>query len=227
MRLSIDTVKKLNSKPITKCLLFVGYLVTLGLIFLCIINVSIINNTRSYICDVSETLPENEYDCILVLGCGVRADGSPTPRLEDRLIVALDAYNKGHSGIIFLTGDSEEGDYTETVTMKNYLIENGVDEANIVCDGYGLSTYESIWRAKNVYGFDNILIVTQKYHLHRALYIAEKMNLSAIGFNADLRKYSSQLKDDLRESLARFKDMIYSQVMPIPKYTEKWEVSCE
>lgn len=215
---------KEHSKPIKHSLLFIGFVVVLVSLFICIINISLINNTKKQVYTLGQLENiDTEYDCILVLGCGIRADGSPTPRLNDRLTVALEAYNAGHSKVLFVTGDSEEDDYMETQAMKSFLMENGVTEDSIICDGYGLSTYESIWRAKNVYGFKNIVIVTQEYHLYRSLYIANKMGLNAIGINADLRKYSSQFKDNLRESLARVKDVIYTQMMPSPKFVEAWE----
>ena len=220
----ISSFLRKQSRPIKELLIFIGFVVVLVSLFVCILNVSMINNTEKQIYNIDElNAIDSEYDCILVLGCGIRPDGSPTPRLKDRLTVALNTFNGGYSKLLFVTGDSKETDYMETESMKRFLIKNGVNEDNIICDGYGLSTYESIWRAKNIYGFKKILIVTQEYHLYRSLYIANKMGLTAIGINADLRTYSSQFKDNLRESLARIKDMIYTQMMPLPEFIEVWE----
>jgi vancomycin permeability regulator SanA len=99
----------------------------------------------------------------------------------------------------------------------------GVAEESIICDGYGLSTYESIWRAKNVYGYKRILIISQKYHLYRAIYIAQELGLEAYGLDAALQGYAKQPIYNLREYLARIKDMIYAELCPTPQYTQRWE----
>ena len=106
--------------------------------------------------------------------------------------------------------------------MKAVLLQNGISEENIICDGYGLSTYESMWRIKNVYGYKKVLVVTQKYHLHRALYIAEKMGLEADGLDAALQGYSKQVIYSARECIARVKDFYFTLTLPNPEYTEKW-----
>ena len=213
-----------HKNAILQTLIFMGFLVALVFLFVLIVNINMVAITKSNIYTLDEINQiSNDYDCILILGCGITADGTPTPRLCDRVMAGLEAYNYGCSEIIFVTGDSEDSDYTETVTMKNTLIENAVNNENIICDGYGLSTYESIWRAKNVYGYNKILIVSQKYHLYRAIYIAEQLGLEAVGIDAALDTYSKQPYYSFREYLARVKDMIYSELQPLPKYTDKWE----
>ena len=106
--------------------------------------------------------------------------------------------------------------------MKQFLIDKGISEDNIISDGYGLSTYESIWRAKNVYGYNKILIISQKYHLHRAIYIAQKLGITAYGVDGALTSYGKQPIYSFREYLARIKDMLYSEIKPLPKYAEVW-----
>lgn len=213
-----------HKNGILKTLIIMGFLVALVFLFVLIVNINMVAMTKSNIYTLDEINQiSNDYDCILILGCGITADGTPTPRLRDRVMAGLEAYNYGCSEIIFVTGDSKDSDYTETVTMKNTLIENAVNNENIICDGYGLSTYESIWRAKNVYGYNKILIVSQKYHLYRAIYIAEQLGLEAVGIDAALDTYSKQPYYSFREYLARVKDMIYSELQPLPKYTDKWE----
>ncbi len=211
-------------KPIVESFIFIGYLVALAFLFVLIINLNIVAKTNDNILSVEEMIKISEdYDCILILGAGVKKDGSPTDMLYDRLMAGYEAFKEGKSKVIFLSGDSEYNDYTETVTMQKILNEKGVDNVNIICDGYGLSTYESIWRAKNVYGFKKILIVTQKYHLHRAIYIAQELGLEAYGIDGALRTYGKQPIYSLREYIARIKDMLFAEMRPQPKYTEKWE----
>lgn len=90
--------------------------------------------------------------------------------------------------------------------MKRLATDAGIDPDAVFCDHAGFSTYESLYRAKEIFGAKRVLIVSQKYHLHRALYIARQLGLDAYGVGADVRSYSGQRYRDLRESLARFKD---------------------
>ena len=213
---------KNNKTSIKRLFIFIGFVCVLVFLSICILNIAIVAKTDSQIYGV-ENIEDlsSEYDCILVLGAGVRADGSPTPMLADRLMTAVEAYKEGRSAVVFVSGDSEYEDYRETDTMKAVLVKNGVPEENIVCDGYGLSTYESMWRIKNVYGYEKILVVTQKYHLHRAIYIADKMGIEAQGLDAALQSYGKQVIYSAREYIARVKDFYFTLKMPYPKYTEK------
>lgn len=210
-------------KPILQSLIFVGYIVALVFLFILIVNLNIVAKTNDNIYSIDETVKlDNDYDCILILGAGIKADGSPTPMLRDRLIAAFQAHQQINDVTVFISGDSKNSDYCETVTMKTFLTDRGVDNNKIICDGYGLSTYESIWRAKEVYGYDKILIVTQKYHLHRAIYIAQKLGITAYGFDGALTTYRKQPLYSFREYIARVKDMLYTEIEPKAKYTDIW-----
>lgn len=212
------------NKPIKETIICIGYILALVSLFVFVVNINIVANTNDNIYSTDENIKlSSDFDCILILGAGVRGDGSPTPMLNDRLLTGYEAYDSKKSSVIFPSGDSEHEDYTETVTMKQVLLEMGVEEESIICDGYGLSTYESIWRAKNVYGYKRILIISQKYHLYRAIYIAQELGLEAYGLDAALQGYAKQPIYNLREYLARIKDMIYAELCPTPQYTQRWE----
>lgn len=226
MRKILDKLKNMfskNKKPIFHSLIFIGYIFALIFLFVLIININIVSQTNNQIYSIDELnqLP-NEYDCILVLGAGVKTDGTPTPMLRDRLLTTIHAHNNQPNIPIILSGDSEDSSYTETITMKTFLTSNGISENIIICDGYGLSTYESIWRVKNVYGYNKILIVSQKYHLHRAIYIANEFGMTACGVDGALTTYKKQPLYSFREYFARIKDVFYSEMRPNPKYTEIW-----
>ena len=153
-----------------------------------------------------DTIPDTaDYDCILVLGAGVRADGTPSDMLRDRVTVAVELYHA--TGAPLLMSGDHTGDYNEVGVMKALAVEMGVPSEDIFLDHEGYSTYESIYRAKGVFGAETILIVTQEYHLHRALYIAGELGMEAEGVSADLRPYTKQKQYSLREHLARFKDL--------------------
>ena len=157
-------------------------------------------------------------DCILVLGCGVRADGTPTPMLADRLQRAIELYNAGYAPKLLMSGDHGQQNYDEVSAMKRYALAQGVPAEDIFLDHAGFSTYESIYRAQAIFGAERVIIVTQQYHLHRALYIANAFGLNATGVAADYRNYAGQLPRDIREILARNKDFLQSIFKPAPTF---------
>ena len=160
--------------------------------------------------EVTTDLPEDiQVDCVVVLGAGLKADGTPNHMLEDRIKVAVDVLNHVGADYILMSGDRSSQYYDEPAAMKKYAEELGVDPAKILIDNEGFSTYESITRVKSEFGFDNVVIITQKYHLYRALYIAEDCDIEALGVSADLRPYRKQIIYSLREILARVKDFVW------------------
>ena len=166
----------------------------------------------------AEKLSE-DYEVILVLGCGIKDNGEPSDMLEDRLKTGIALYQAGIAPKILLSGDHEYDDYNEVAVMKRVCLEAGVPEEAILCDRYGLSTYDSIVRAATLYDVERAVIVTQTYHLYRALYIAEKMDMETVGVDADIRTYRLQWYRDLREVLARCKDFYAIQRDVPPAYT--------
>ena len=161
---------------------------------------------------------DENADCVLVFGARVHEDGRLSDMLRDRVITGVELYKKGYAKKILMSGDSEHGDYDEVGAMREFAIEQGVPGEDIICDPYGLSTYDSVWRAKNVYGMKDVLLVTQKYHLYRALYICEKLSVSAKGIGADLNTYGGQLLRDVREIAARAKDFFFVLGDAEPQY---------
>ena len=108
--------------------------------------------------------------------------------------------------------------YDEVNAMKQYAIENGVPSEHVFMDHAGFSTYETVYRAKEIFEADKVIIITQEYHFYRALYIAEKLGLEAYGVSADLNKYAGQSMRDFREVLARCKDWAMCIFKPEPTY---------
>ena len=168
-------------------------------------DIIVVSSAKDRIITANEAAELENTDCVLVLGAGVR-DGSPTPMLRDRLITGISLYESGAAPKIIMSGDHGREDYDEVNVMKSYAVENGVPDGDVFMDHAGFSTYDSVYRAKAVFEADSIIIVTQKYHLYRALYIAERLGVNAVGVSADLDDYSGQLKRDLREIAARDKD---------------------
>ncbi len=175
-------------------------------------------STKDRILSPEDAAALEDVDCILVLGCLVKADGTPSDMLADRISVGVTLYENGTSPKLLMSGDHGQKEYDEVNTMKSCAIDAGVPSADIFMDHAGFSTYESVYRAKEIFGADKIVIVTQEYHLHRALYVADALGIEAYGVSADLRTYAGQTKRDVREVLARIKDMAYALFKPQPTY---------
>lgn len=154
-------------------------------------------------------------DAILVLGCGV-VGSSPSLMLKDRLDAAIELYKKGVSPKIIMSGDHGSDVYNEVGVMKLYAVKKGVPAKDIFMDHAGFSTYESLYRAKEVFGSKNITVVTQKYHLYRALYLGKSLDISVYGYSADTVRYIGQSYRDLREIMARDKDFFVALTKPVP-----------
>ena len=155
----------------------------------------------------AEDAPPEDLDCILVLGCGVDAQGRPKPMLHDRMTVAVELYEKGWADRLLLTGDNSGPDYNEVGAMETFALDHGVPAEALLLDDEGFNTDASIRRAGDVFGMERAVIVTQEYHLFRALFLAESYGLKACGVSATLRTYGpKQIQWSLREVLARDKD---------------------
>lgn len=182
-----------------------------------LINLYVILNTTSNIIIKEEYQQLKDVDYILVLGASVRRE-RPSPMLEDRLKKAIELYNINTQNKILVTGDHTKEDYDEVTIMKNYLLENNIPEEKIIMDPAGVSTYDSIFRVQKQLKAKKIIIVSQKYHLYRALYIANSLGIEAYGVPADDIKYKGATYREVREILARNKDFIKSIIKPTSYY---------
>ncbi len=182
------------------------------------INAHVVGSTRGDILAAQEAAGIADADCILVLGCRVYEDGTPSHMLEDRLRQGVELYMAGAAPKMLMSGDHGQKEYDEVNAMKRFAIGQGVPSGDIFMDHAGFSTYESIYRAKEIFGAEKIIIVTQRYHLHRALYIARQLGMEAYGVAADYRSYAGQIMRDIREILARDKDFLNTILWPEPTY---------
>lgn len=153
-----------------------------------------------------------QADAIVVLGASVYADGTPSGILKDRLDDGIALYFAGAAPKIIMSGDNGTASYNEVKVMKDYAISQGVPSEDVFCDHAGFSTYESMYRAKYVFGAERIVVATQTYHLYRALYAAQGLGMEAVGVASDYRTYANQLHYDLREIPARTKDFFQTLV---------------
>ncbi|MBQ2716647.1 MAG: YdcF family protein [Clostridia bacterium] len=177
------------------------------------LNAAIKSVTKDKILEPHTAAQLGDIDCILVLGCHVRSQ-----YLADRLTTAFGLYDMGASPKLLMTGDHGREVYDEVNYMLDKAEEHGIERKDVFTDHAGFSTYESMYRAKEIFGAKRIIIVTQEYHLYRALYLAEKLGIEAYGVSASLHGYGSQDYQDMRESLARMKDFFYALIKPEPTF---------
>ena len=207
-----------------RVLLLILTILFLPIMFYGLINLYTVLSTRSEIVSLNEAdFGEETFDAILVLGAGVRSDGTPSNMLEDRLLTALQLYQDGACSRILVSGDHGSVGYDEVNVMKDYLISCGVPSKDIYMDHAGFSTYDSMHRAKSIFGAQKLIVVTQEYHAPRALMIGNLLGLDCKGVSAPIlsgvfSRYSGQPWYSFRETVARCKDFLYSVLRVDPTY---------
>ena len=194
---------------------------SLGLAVMTIVNVIVKRTTESRIIvteamdeAASERLQALEADCILVLGAGVREGGKPSLMLSDRLSTSIALYESGFCDRLLMSGDHGRVEYDEVNVMKDIAVEAGVPSEHVFMDHAGFNTYDSLYRAKHIFQADRVIIVTQQYHLYRALYIARSLGIEAIGVAAPGENYYGQTYREVREMAARTKDFLLTITKP-------------
>ena len=211
-------IKRRSALILAYIALALAALCVIGAVYIFSVNAYVKNTTKDSIITPERASELEDVDCIIVLGCFVKPSGVPSDMLYDRIKMGNELYLSKTAPKIIMSGDHGQVEYDEVSTMKAYAVDAGVPSEDVFCDHAGFSTYESIYRAKEIFGADKVIIVTQEYHLHRALYVAKSLGIDASGVSADYRAYARQIGRDLREILARNKDFITSIFKPEPTY---------
>lgn len=184
------------------------------------INIYMVNSTKDKIINIDSVSEISDIDAIIILGCKIEDKDTPSLMLARRLDKGIDVYNKLHTKII-VTGNGDE-DEDEITVMKNYLLTSDVNINDIYLDYEGYTTYDSIYRAKNIFNAKKVIIITQEYHIYRSLYLANKLDLEAYGVVAnDIPQKFIMYKNLIREVLSRDKNFIKGIIKPESKYTSK------
>lgn len=209
--------KILLSKVLKHILFFSVVVLTLLSMTVFVLNKQVEQIGSNYIINPKD-VPES--DAILVLGAYVLPDGTVSSMLNDRLSVGYELYEQGKAPKIIVSGDHGRKDYDEVNAMKSFLKDKGVEGRDIFMDHAGFSTYESVYRARDIFKVQKVIIVTQKYHLIRAVFVARELGLEAYGVASDLHDYGPVMaKYQTREILARDKDYLWAKVFkPEPKF---------
>lgn len=182
------------------------------------INAYVKNVSGKNIISAEDATKLTDVDCIIILGCGVHTDGKPSQMLKDRLERGIALQKEGVADKILMSGDHGRRYYDEVNTMKQYAVDADVASGDVFMDHAGFSTYESMYRAKEIFKADKVVIVSQEYHLYRAVYIAEKLGIKAYGVNSDYRIYGGEKYREEREILARVKDFFKTMLKLKPTY---------
>ncbi|MGL5233334.1 MAG: SanA/YdcF family protein [Empedobacter falsenii] len=194
---------KIGRFVMRKSMFIVGLIAVFTLIVALIIQVF----TSYYIYNYQGNIPSN-YRVAVVFGAKVQANGQPTRFLKDRLDAAIRLYKEDQVDVILLSGEKLHENFNEIDVMEKYLLDRGVKIEDTYLDGAGLDTYSTIYRTKNIYQFDKVILISQSYHLKRALFLGKVFGLDCIGYNADSGPYKTEGKQSFREILANIKALL-------------------
>lgn len=200
-------------KKIALRLLILG---VIAFILICGLSWRVQSSTESQIFKDSKDVPQ-AYT-VIVLGASVYSSGKLSIILEDRVRSALDLYNTGKVKRFLLSGDNGTEQYNEPKAMKAYLMAQGVPEDDIFLDYAGFDTYDSMYRASAVFNVKDAIVVTQEFHLPRAIYIANKLDLNYYGYIGDKHIYQSANINSKRELLANVKAFLELTFNKEPTY---------
>lgn len=191
-------------KIITNIFKFFLLLFVAGIIFIAWANYSIKNESASLVSYNIKDVPEAKT--ALLLGTGkTLSNGMPNAYFYNRIKAATDLYKSGKIQYIIVSGDNSSKDYNEPEDMQFALVQQGVPQDRIILDHAGFRTLDSVVRAKDIFGQTKIVIISQKFHNERAVFLAQKNGMKAFGYNAeDVNKYAG-LKTNMREYLAKAK----------------------
>lgn len=215
-------MKKKKLPKLIKRLLQAGGILSLaGIVCVLGLNIwvtaSVAGRIREVPSESTESKWDEDHDCILVLGAGLR-DNEPSPMLRDRLDKAIACYRQGIAPKILMSGDHGRSGYNEVQVMKQYAIDAGVPSSDIFMDHAGFSTYESMIRARDVFNVKAPVVITQKYHIYRALFIGEHLGIDCVGVSTDHYRYGGQAHRTFREYIARCKDVLTVLMKASPTY---------
>lgn len=210
--------KKLNRKALRIAVIICASLAALFVLMLAVLNAYVIEYSEDFILPFEEGCSLENIDCIIILGAGVRPDGTMSTVLEERVRVGAELYLSGGADRILVSGDHSKEDYNEVGAMKDYLVACNIDENIIFTDHAGFDTYDTMYRARDVFLAKRVLIVTQTFHMSRAVYIARELGLEAYGVVSDADNRYFNLKTEIREIFGRAKYVFDAIFEPKPYF---------
>lgn len=213
-------IKSKKPRIVLKILLVLVIIGFLGVVAMALMNLHVYNSSSSDVYSLDSftsgsVSQDAHYDAVIVLGCAVWKDGTASPMLADRLRTAAAVFKTGCADYILVTGDSENPeDYDETGCMREFLINEGIAETDIVCDPLGLSTYESMLRAVTLFDVKTAVVVTTGFHCARSVYDSQHFGIESVGVEAINSGYVIRQYNYYREFIARGKDFVFMLIKP-------------
>lgn len=183
----------------------IHYLFILGLISIIAVNLYVKSSTKKYISYSLKRFPKNDVG--IIFGAGINGN-QPSKYLKDRLDAGILLYKAKRINKILLSGDNGRQEYDELTVMKNYCFSHGVDTTKIFIDYAGFDTYSTMYRAKHIFKIKKATLISQEYHLNRAIYIGQKMGIKSVGYSANKGEYLGYKYVCFREYLSRFKSFL-------------------
>lgn len=194
---------KIGRFVMRKSLFIVGLIAVSTLVVALIIQIF----TSYYIYNYQRNIPQ-DYRVAVVFGAKVQPNKQPTRFLKDRLDAAIRLYKEDQVDVILLSGEKIHEGFNEIDVMEKYLLDRGVKIEDTYLDGAGLDTYSTIYRTKNIYQFNKVILISQSYHLKRAIFLGKVFGMDCIGYNADSGPYKTEHKQSFREVLANIKALL-------------------
>lgn len=193
---------------------YIFYTAALLMLLIFFTNLFIYTKTKAYIHKDIGNVPKAQ--AILIPGASVLSGGSLSPLFEDRVKAAIELYRAGRAGKILVSGDNSTIYYNEVNPVRNYLLAEGIPDENIYLDHAGFDTYSSMYRAKEIFEASSVIVVSQAFHLPRAVFIGRSLPLETYAYAADSRRVS--IKNYIREALADEKAVLDVLFHRQPKY---------
>ncbi len=202
------------------CLLLASalWLGFLGVSAMAVCNFVVIETADEYVLPFDEAVKIEDVDCIIVLGAGVKEDGTMSYVLSERVRLGAELYLADASDRLLLSGDHSREDYNEVGAMKDYMLSRDIPANVVFTDHAGFDTYDTMYRAKEIFKAKKVLIVTQQFHISRAVFIARSLGLEAYGVCCDEDARYFNLMTDIREFCARPKYLLDAIIKPEPKF---------
>lgn len=179
-------------------------------------NYRVLSISRKYIYQNIDEVPSAQ--AALVLGAGVKSSGQLSGVLRDRADTAIELYQNKKVAKILATGDNSTIHYNETRAMENYFLDHGIPSKDLFLDYAGFDTYDSMYRARDVFQAESLIVVTQNFHLNRAVYFGRSFGMPVVGMAADRHGYRGITWLRIRESLARVKGFFNVLFHSKPKF---------
>ncbi|WBL26822.1 SanA/YdcF family protein [Zunongwangia sp. HGR-M22] len=204
---------------IKKSILYTVIIIVLGILITLGLEAYIKQDTSSRIYTEIRNVPNTKT--AIVLGASVYSSGKLSPILKDRVDSTIDLFKNQKVNQILISGDHGSDDYNEVDAIANYLINHGIPKNNLILDHAGFNTYDSMYRASKVFQIEDAIVVTQDFHLPRAMFIAKHLGLDYYGYQAKERAFRIETKIMKREKLANFKALFEVVFKTTPSLSKK------